>query len=149
MTLAYSGLLTQLAQHIGIDAGSLLAQQVLRIGELDVFLQQGGTPEAPEVLLCSVLGRPCAQRFAEVLRTLMQANHRGMGTAGGTLGLSPAGDAISWSQRRAARDLDGAMLAAGIAGFAALGQAWMQYVIADPGEAAQVSAHVLDAGMRA
>lgn len=146
MSLTYSELLTQLAEDVGIDASSLLAQQVLRIGELDIFLQQGGTPEMPDVVLCCLLGMPSAPRLAEVLRTLMQANHRWLGTGGGILGLAPAGNAISWSLRVRSHDLDGATLAAAIARYAALGQAWMQYLAADADAAA---AQALDAGMRA
>lgn len=148
MSLTYSGLLTQLAEHIGVDASSLLAQQVLRIGELDIFLQPGDAQEAPEVVLCSLLGMPSAPRLAEVLRALMQANHRWLGTGGGILGLAPAGNAISWSLRLRSHDLDGATLAAAIAGYAALGQAWMQYLAADAA-AARSSVPALDAAMRA
>lgn len=149
MSLPYAGLLTQLAEHVGVNPASLLAQQVLRIGELDVFLQPGGSPEAPEVVLCSLLGMPSAPRLAEVLRTLMQANHRWLGTGGGILGLAPAGNAISWSLRVRSHDLDGAALAAAIAGYAALGQAWMQYLAADAASAARTSVPALDAAMRA
>lgn len=130
MSLTYSELLTQLAEHVGADPSSLLAQQVLRVGTLDIFLQPGETQES--LLLCSLLGMPPAARLAEALRTLMQANHRWMGTGGGILGLAPAGTAISWSLRLPARDLDGARLGAAIADYAALGQAWMQYLAASP-----------------
>lgn len=149
MSTTYSELLAQLAQAIGVDSSSLLAQQVLRIGTLDIFLQPGGTREAPELLLCSVLGSPPEQRFGEVLHTLMQANHQWVGTRGGVLGLSPAGDAISWSARMPARDLDGASLAAWIADFSALGQAWMQYLTADADDAKKSTAFSLNAGARA
>lgn len=84
------------------------------------------------MLLCSLLGMPPAERLAQVLRTLMQANHRWMGTGGGILGLAPAGTAISWSLRLPTRDLDGALLGAAIADYAVLGQAWMQYLAASP-----------------
>lgn len=149
MPLTYSELLTQLAEDVGVDPASLLAQQVLRVGELDIFLQPGDAQETTAVVLCSVLGMPAASRLVEVLRTLMQANHRWMGTGGGILGLSPAGNAISWSLRLPALDLDGAGLGAAIAGYAALGQAWMQYLAAQTGEAARVASHALDVRMRA
>ena len=140
MSLAYTQLLTELAQRIGLDAPSLLVQQEVCIDGLGIFIQQSGEEDAPDVLLCSVLGRPSAQRFAEVLRTLMQANHLWVGTGGGTLGLSPAGGAITWCLRLPLRDLDGATLAALMAGFAELGQAWAQYIGADAGVSAGVAA---------
>lgn len=149
MSFTYPQLLTELAEHIGLDSQSLLAQQEIRMGELSIFMQQSGAQEAPDVVLCSVLGTPPAQRFEEVLRMLMQANHLWAGTGGGTLGLSPAGDAITWCMRRPLWELDGATLAAVIAGFAELGQAWMQYLVANPGEAALVSAQALHPDVRA
>lgn len=136
MSLSYPQLLTQLAENIGLDSASLLAQQEIRLGELSIFMQQGGTQEAPDVVLCSVLGTPPAQRFEEVLRMLMQANHLWAGTGGGTLGLSPAGDAVTWCVRWPMRGLDGATLAGLIAGFAELGQAWGQYLVANTDEMA-------------
>lgn len=147
MSLTYSELLAQLAQHIGVDTASLQAQQVLRMGELEIFLQPGGVPQAPDMVLCSVLGRPPVARFAEVLRTLMQANHRWVGTGGGTLGLTP-GNAISWCLRLPLRDLDGVTLGGLLAGYAELGQAWMQY-LAVPVEAQGAPEHPLPQGMRA
>ena len=144
MPHTYQQLLTELAEHLGLDVAGLLAQQEVRIGELSICLQQSGAQEVSDVVLCSVLGAPPAARFAEVLRTLMQANHRWVGTAGGTLGLSPAGDAITWCIRLPLRELDGTTLATWIAGFAELGQSWMQYIAADAGDAALV----LHQGMR-
>lgn len=149
MSLSYAELLTELAQHSGLDAPSLLAQQVVCINALSIFMQQSGEPDAPAVVLCAVLGKPSPQRFAQVLGTLMQANHLWGGTGGGTLGLSPAGDEVTWCLRLALRDLDGAMLAALIAGFAELGQAWVQYIAADDGLAQQASAQALHLAMRA
>ncbi|MNV62177.1 Tir chaperone protein (CesT) [compost metagenome] len=149
MSLPYAGILTQLAEHVGIDPASLLAHQVLRIEALDIFLQPGGVQDAPEVVLCSLLGMPPAPRLAEVLRTLMQANHRWLGTGGGILGLAPAGNAISWSLRVRSHDLDGATLAAAIAGYAALGQAWMQYLAVDVAASTPGSVPALNVAMRA
>lgn len=149
MSLSYPELLTDLARCIGLDAPSLLVQQEVCINELSIFLQQSGEPEATDVLLCAVLGRPSAQQFAEVVRTLMQANHLWGGTAGGTLGLSPAGDAVTWCLRLALRDLEGATLATLMAGFAELGQAWAQYITADAGEAQQASVQAFQLSMRA
>lgn len=149
MSLSYPELLTELADCIGLDASSLLVQQEVHIDALSIFLQQSGEPEAPDVLLCSVLGRPSDQQFAQVVRTLMQANHLWGGTGGGTLGLSPAGDAVTWCLRLALRDLDGATLASLMAGFAELGQAWAQYIAADAGEAQQAGAQAFQLSMRA
>lgn len=149
MSLSYAQLLTELARHSGLDAPSLLAQQVVSINALSIFMQPSGEPDAPEVVLCSVLGKPSPQRFTQVLGTLMQANHLWGGTGGGTLGLSPAGDEATWCQRLALRDLDGAALAALLAGFAELGQAWGQYIAADDGRAQEASAQALLLAMRA
>ncbi len=131
MSSIYQQRLMELAEHIGLDSPGLLAQQEIRIGELHIHMQQSGGQAAPEMVLSSRLGAPPAQRLAEVLRTLLQANHLWVGTGGGTLGLSPGGDAITWCVRLPLRELDGAALAALIAGFAELGQAWMQYLAED------------------
>lgn len=147
MSLTYSELLTQLAAEIGVEPASLLTQQVLRVGKMDIFLAPGDAWQAPEVVLCSLLGMPTPQRRAEVLRMLMQANHRWMGTGGGILGLVPAGNAISWSLRVPARDLDGARLGAAIADYAALGQAWMDYLAAEPDAPARAAAPAPNAEM--
>lgn len=149
MPPSYAQLLTELAQHSGLDAPSLLMQQVVCINALSIFMQQSGAPDTPEVVLCAVLGKPSPQRFAQVLGTLMQANHLWGGTGGGTLGLSPAGDEVTWCLRLALRDLEGATLAALLAGFAELGQAWGEYIAADDGLAQQASAQALLLAVRA
>ncbi|MNZ88144.1 Tir chaperone protein (CesT) [compost metagenome] len=148
MSTSYTQLLTDLAERLGVDSASLCAQQVVCIDGLNIFMQQSGAQQARDVVLCSVLGTPSAQPFPEVLRTMMLANHRWAGTGGGTLGLSPAGDAITWCMRLPLRDLDGATLAAVIAGFAELGRAWMQYLAADARDEARESPPALLQDMR-
>ncbi|MCD2511548.1 CesT family type III secretion system chaperone [Comamonas endophytica] len=135
MTHPYQNLLTDLAQHIGVDPPSLLAEQELRIDALSIFVQQSGEEEAPDVLLCTVLGELPQPRFAQVARTLLQANHLWVGTGGGTLGLSPEGDTVTWCLRLPLQKLDAQMLAVLLADFAKLGLAWREYLEADEGAA--------------
>lgn len=137
MTSSYQQLLTELAQHIGLDGPSLLAQQELDIDGLSIFLQPSGEEIAQEMVLCTVLGPLPEQRFAEVARTLLQANHMWVGTGGGTLGLSPAGDKVTWGARLPLQGLDADILAVLLGDFARLGLAWAQYLEADAGAVAQ------------
>lgn len=138
MSHPYRQLLTQLAQHIGLDAPSLVTGQELRIDGLSIFLQQSGEEEAPDVLLCTVLGALPQPRFAQVARTLLQANHLWVGTGGGTLGLSPEGDTVTWCLRLPLQDLEADMLAVLLADFARLGLAWRQYLEAQEEAAPEV-----------
>lgn len=140
MLSSFQQLLTELAQQVGLDGPSLLAQQEVCIDGLSIFLQHSGEEDedGADVLLCSVLGALPQQRFAEVVRTLLQANHQWVGTGGGTLGLSPAGDAVTWCLRLPLRDLDGATLAALLGEVVPLGLAWMRYLGAEAQEAGGV-----------
>lgn len=130
----YQQLLTELAQHLGLDAPGLLAQQEIGIEGLQICLQPEGGEEMQDLLLCTFLGELPQQRFEEVTRMLLQANNLWAGTCGATLGLSPAGDMVSWCTRLSLRNLDAITLASLLADFAALGRAWGQYLQADAGE---------------
>ena len=138
MSSSYQQLLTELAQHIGLDGPSLLAQQEIDIDGLSIFLQPSGEEEAQELRLCSVLAPLPQQRIAQVACTLLQANHLWVGTGGGTLGLSPAGDMVTWCVCLPLQDLDAATLAVLLADFARLGLAWVQYLEADAGAAQEL-----------
>lgn len=138
MSTPYRKLLTELAQHIGVDAPGLLAGQELNIDGLSIFLQPNAEEDAQEMVLCTVLGSLTEQRFAEVARTLLQANHLWVGTGGGTLGLSPAGDTVTWCARLPLQDLDAHTLAVLLGDFARLGLAWAQYLEADAGAAPEM-----------
>lgn len=133
MSHPYPRLLTELAQHIGLDAPSLLAEQEIHIDGLSIFLQPSGEEDAQEMVLCTVLGPLPEQRFAQMARMLLQANHLWVGTGGGALGLSPAGDMVTWCVRLPLQDLDATILAVLLADFARLGLAWAQYLEADAG----------------
>lgn len=138
----YDALLASLAEEIGLDAPSLLSTQEILIDNLPINLQLEGSDEHGDVLLCSLLGTVCAERWPEVARTLLWANHGGIGTRGGTLGVVPEDDMVTLTMRRPLQTLDADKLAALLGWMTDIGLAWKEYVSgegsAEPPELFQV-----------
>jgi hypothetical protein len=136
MPESYQHLLTTLAQEIGLDTVSLLATEEIVIDELAIGLQLQGVGEREEVVLCSLLAAPKMDRWDEVARALMQANHLWTGIPGATLGMLPDDDTVSLNVRRPLRELDAEKLAVLLAKTADLGLAWQDFIVsghASPG----------------
>ncbi|MCD2513523.1 CesT family type III secretion system chaperone [Comamonas endophytica] len=128
MRQTYDALLTSLAEEIGLDAPSLLSTEEILIDNLPISLQFEGNDEHGDVLLCSLLGTVPAQRWAEVARTLLWANHGGTGTRGGTLGVVPEDDMVTMTMRRPLQSLDADKLAALLGWMTDTCLAWRDYV---------------------
>ncbi len=132
----YKDLLITLAEEIGLDTASLIATEEIVIDDLPIGLQLDGEGEQAEVLLCSLLAAPSADRWAEVAAALLHANHLWTGTGGATLGMLPVDNTVSLSLRRPLRDLDSEKLAVLLAKTADIGLAWQDYIasgISTPG----------------
>ena len=90
MSQAYHSLLRQLAEEIGLDPDVLLKTEEIVIDDLPIGLQLEGQGDESEVWLCSLLAAPSPDRWPEVARTVLQANHLWTATGGGTLGMLPS-----------------------------------------------------------
>lgn len=124
----YDALLGSLAEEIGLDAATLLSTQEILIDDLPIRLQFEGGDEHGDVLLCSLLGTVPSERWPEVARTLLWANHGGTGTRGGTLGMVPEDDMVTLTMRRPLQSLDADKLAALLGWMTDTGLAWKEYV---------------------
>ncbi|WP_159914459.1 hypothetical protein [Pantoea sp. 18069] len=128
MPESYQNLLTTLAQEIGLEAAALIATEEIIIDDLPIGLQLQGEGERAEVVLCSLLAAPQMDRWDEVVRALMHANHLYDGTPGATLGMLPD-DTVSLNVRRPLRALDAHKLAVLLAKTADLGLAWQDFIV--------------------
>ena len=124
----YHKLLTALAEEIGLEAASLIATEEVVIDDLPIGLQLEGEDEKAEVVLCSLLGTVAQNRWPEVARTMLQANHLWSGTGGATLGLLADDDTASLSVRRPLRELNADKLAVLLAKTADIGLAWQDFI---------------------
>ena len=129
MPESYQNLLTTLAQEIGLEAVSLIATEEIIIDDLAIGLQLQGEGERAEVVLCSLLAAPEKDRWDEVARALMQANHLWTGISGATLGMLPEDDTVSLNVRRPLHALDAEKLAVLLAKTADLGLAWQDFIV--------------------
>ncbi len=127
----YDELLTALAEEIGLDAPSLLATEEILIDSLPISLRLNGSDDKAEVLLCSLLGAVQADRWPEVARTLLLANHGWTATRGGALGIAPYDDTVSLSMHRPLHSLNADNLAALLGWVTDIGLAWKEYVAGD------------------
>ena len=125
----YQNLLTSLAQEIGLEAVSLIATEEILIDDLAIGLQLQGEGERAEVVLCSLLAAPAKDRWSEVARALMQANHLWTEIPGATLGMLPEDDTVSLNVRRPLCALDAEKLAVLLAKTADLGMAWQDFIV--------------------
>jgi hypothetical protein len=128
MSQAYQTLLAQLAAEIGLDPDELAATEEIIIDDLPIGLQLEGEGDEAEVWLCCLLAAPTADRWEEVARTLLQANHLWTATGGGTLGMLPSDSTVSLNVRRLLRDLDCEKLAVLLAKTADIGLAWQDFI---------------------
>ncbi|MCT9809412.1 type III secretion system chaperone [Acidovorax sp. Be4] len=131
MRQRYDDLLTALAEEIGLDGPSLLATEEILIDNLSISLQLEGNDDKAQVLLCSLLGAVRSDRWPQVARTLLLANHGWTATRGGTLGVIPDDDTVSLSIRRPLHSLDADKLAALLGWVSDIGLAWKEYVAGD------------------
>lgn len=128
MNPLYQDLLTSLAENAGLEAAPLLATEEIVIDDLPISMQLTGEGEQAEVVLCSLLGTVPAERWAEVARCLLLANHLWTGTGGATLGLLDADNTVSLSVRRSLHDLDAEQLSLLLAQLADIGLAWQDFI---------------------
>ncbi|MBS7779610.1 CesT family type III secretion system chaperone [Acidovorax sp. CCYZU-2555] len=128
MSQAYHTLLRELAEEIGLDPDELLKTEEIVIDELPIGLQLEGKGDECEIWLCALLAAPSADRWAEVARTVLQANHLWTATGGGTLGMLPSDSTVSLNVRRLLRDLDCEKLAVLLAKTADIGLAWQDFI---------------------
>lgn len=128
MLSRYEDLLTALAQSTGLDAAALLASEEIVINDLPIGLQLSGEDEQAALLLCSLLCTVPAERWPEVSRQLLLANHLWAGTGGATLGLLDEDNTVSLSVRRSLHELDVHELSLLLVHFAEIGQAWQEFI---------------------
>lgn len=134
MTTTFQDLLAQLAEHLNLPAQALIEQQEIVIDDVAIHLQcdagdahEGGVQTEALVLSC-YLGTPSEARWREIAHTVLRANHLWVGTAGGTLGMLPDNDDITWCLRWPLPSLDAAQLAELLHHTTALAQAWRYYI---------------------
>ena len=103
MSAAYTELLQDLAPQLGLPPASFVDTQELVLDDLKIgFDFQPLDPNMPtvgDVVFFSVLGRPAAEREAEVHRLLLQGNNLWAGTMGATLGVQQEGGAVVLAMR--------------------------------------------------
>lgn len=128
MLSPYEDLLTALAELAGLEAPALLASEEIVINDLPIGLQLAGEGEQAAVLLCSLLGPVPSDRWPEVSRKLLLANHLWCGTGGATLGLLDEDNTVSLSTRRSLQELDAHQLSLLLVHFAEIGQAWQDFI---------------------
>ena len=128
MSQPYQDLLTALAEEIGLDARSLLSTEEIIIDSLPISLQLEGNDAKAEVHLCGLLGPVPADRWPQVSRTLLLANHDWTGTRGGTLGVVRDDNTVSLSMRRSLHSLDADKLAAMLGLITDIGLTWKEYI---------------------
>lgn len=130
MPSPYQDLLTALAREVGLDPTSLVATEAVVINELTICLHLAGEGVNAEVLLCSLLAVPSADRWREVAHALLLANHLWTGTGGAILGMLPEDNMVTLSVRQPLRDLDAEKLAVLLATTANIGLAWQDFIAA-------------------
>lgn len=128
MSQAYHTLLRELAEEIGLDPDELLKTEEIVIDDLPIGLQLEGEGDECEIWLCALLAAPSVDRWPEVARTVLQANHLWTATGGGTLGMLPSDSTVSLNVRRLLRDLDCEKLAVLLAKTADIGLAWQDFI---------------------
>lgn len=128
MTASYHDLLTALADLAGLNPASLLATQEIVLDDLPISLQLSGEGEQAEILLCSLLGDVPEDRWPEVARYLLMANHLWTGTGGATLGLLDKDNTVSLSIRQSLNGLDAQQLSRLLAQVADIGLAWQDFI---------------------
>ncbi|MEG1768304.1 MAG: type III secretion system chaperone [Comamonas sp.] len=128
MSQVYHTLLRELAEEIGLDPEELLKTEEIVIDDLPIGLQLEGKGDECEIWLCTLLAAPSADRWPEVARTVLQANHLWTATGGGTLGMLPSDSTVSLNVRRLLRDLDCEKLAVLLAKTADIGLAWQDFI---------------------
>ena len=128
MLSPYEDLLTALAEHAGLEAPALLATEEIVLNDLPIGLQLCGEGEQSDVVLCSLLGPVPADRWPELSRQLLMANHLWAGTGGATLGVLDEDHTVSVSARRPLHELDAGQLGLLLVHFAKIGQAWRDFI---------------------
>ncbi len=128
MNLRYQDLLTALAENAGLEAESLLATEEIIIEDLPISMQLVGEGEQAEVLLCGLLGVVPADRWVEVTRNLLLANHLWTGTGGATLGLLAEDNMVSLSVRRFLHELDADQLSILLGQIVDIGLTWQDFI---------------------
>lgn len=128
MLSPYQDLLTALAAHADLDAPALLASEEIVVNDLPIGLQLADEDEQSAVLLCSLLGPVPVDRWPEVSRHLLLANHLWAGTGGATLGVLDDDNTVSLSVRRSLQDLDVHQLSVLLVNFSEIGLAWQEFI---------------------
>lgn len=128
MLSSYQDLLTALAEHAGLEAAALLASEEIVVNDLPIGLQLAGEDEQAAVLLYGLLGPVPADRWPEVSRHLLLANHLWAGTGGATLGVLDDDNTVSLSLRRSLHELDVHQFSLLLVNFAEIGLAWQEFI---------------------
>lgn len=147
MPSPYQDLLTALAELAGLEAAALLASEEIVINDLPIGMQLAGEGEHAELLLCSLLGPVAAERWPEVSRCLLLANHLWTGTRGATLGVIDDDNTVSLSLRRPLHALDAHQLSLLLVQAAEIGKAWQDFISQAPGTPAAPAWLDANAGM--
>src|SRR5690606_17703274 len=116
------------AEHAGLEAPALLASEEIVVNDLPIGLQFASEEEQAALLLCSLLGPVPADRWPEVSRHLLLANHLWAGTGGATLGVLEDDNTVSLSLRRSLHELDAHQFSRLLVNFAEIGMAWQEFI---------------------
>ena len=132
----YPGLIREFAEHAGLDPASLSMTEEVRIEGLPIGLALDGDEQLGDVVMFAALGKPAAQRWPELARLLLEANHFWVGTGGAMLAVQPETGIVTLWARLPLPGLDGAGLAEALDSFADAALFWRAQVL-DEGAGAQ------------
>lgn len=128
MAEPFHDLLMALADIAGLEPAALLATQEIIIDDLPISMHLEGEDEQTDLLLCSLLGNVPEDRWPEIARYLLMANHLWTGTGGATLGLLDKDNTVSLSVRHPLHGLDARRLSRLLAQTADIGLAWQDFI---------------------
>lgn len=132
----YPELIREFAEHAGLDPASLSMTEEVHIEGLPIGLALDGDEQLGDVVMFASLGKPPAQRWPELARLLLEANHFWVGTGGAMLAVQPDTWVVTLWARIPLLGLDGAGLAEALASFADTALFWRAQVL-DEGAGAQ------------
>ena len=151
MAQAFSSLLAAVAIEIGVSAEALQRAQELVIDDHVIglhlelnsprvedslgasnFVEAQVDSAMASVMFFTLLGEPHPDRLAMVCSTLLAANCRWAGTAGGTLGLQQGSNQVVLCDQLPLLSLDGPSFAMVLNSFCDTAAFWKNFVAGDP-----------------
>ena len=129
---AYDDLIRSFATQMGLDAEALAQTQEIVISGMHIGLTFEGDDNIGDLVYFADLGTPPEARTNDVYKTLLQANHKWVGTRGATLGLQMDTGAVTLSGRIDVKAVTGESLGMLLDVFTDTATFWRDYVAAIP-----------------